>query len=259
MDIASVAGVVLGILLLLTSVAMAPGAPFGAFIDYPSAVMVFGGAAASVLVCFPLRASFNVFRVLKKVFFFREPDFQQIVEQVVSLAETARRDGLLALESRIDGISHPLLVMGIQLAADGTRPEIIESILRTELEALVVRHRGGKAVMDQLGRFAPAFGMIGTLVGLIMMLTNMSDPNTIGPGMAVAMITTLYGSVMANLFFLPFSEKLSYQSKREVLVMEVIIRGVMAIQSGENPRIIEQRLRAFVPRKGAPMAIKEVA
>jgi chemotaxis protein MotA len=259
MDIASVVGAILGITLLLAAVAMAPNAPFGAFIDYPSAVMVFGGAAASVLICFPLRAVFNFLRVIKKVFFFREPDFHQIVEQMASLAETARRDGLLALEARIDEISHPLLVMGIQLAVDGTRPEVIESILRTEMEALSVRHRGGKAVMDQFGRFAPAFGMIGTLVGLIMMLTNMSDPNTIGPGMAVAMITTLYGAILANLFCLPFSEKLGYQSKRELLAMEVIVRGIMAIQSGENPRVIEQRLRAFAPKKGAPMAIKEVA
>ncbi|MEN6493509.1 MAG: MotA/TolQ/ExbB proton channel family protein [Thermoguttaceae bacterium] len=259
MDIASVAGAILGITLLLAAVAMAPNAPFGAFIDYPSAVMVFGGAAASVLICFPLRSVFNFLRVIKKVFFFREPDFHQIVEQMASLAETARRDGLLALEARIDEISHPLLVMGIQLAVDGTRPEVIESILRTEMEALSVRHRGGKAVMDQFGRFAPAFGMIGTLVGLIMMLTNMADPNSIGPGMAVAMITTLYGAVIANLFCLPFSEKLGYQSKRELLAMEVIVRGIMAIQSGENPRVIEQRLRAFVPKNGPPMAIKEVA
>lgn len=259
MDIASVAGVVLGIVLLLTSIAMAPGAPFGAFIDYPSAVMVFGGAAASVLVCFPLRTCFNFLRVTKKVFFFREPDLNQIVEQLTSLGETARRDGLLALESRIEGISHPLLMMGVQLAADGTRPEVIESILRTEQEALSVRHRGGKAVMDQYGRFAPAFGMIGTLVGLIMMLTNMSDPNTIGPGMAVAMITTLYGSVISNLFCLPFSEKLGYQSKRELLAMEVIIRGIMAIQAGENPRVIEQRLLAFTSKRGTPVAVKEIA
>ena len=257
MDVASVVGVLLGIGLLISAIAMAPGAPFGAFIDYPSAVMVFGGATASVLICFPLRTCLNFFRVTKKVFTSHEPNFKQIVEQLVSLAETARRDGLLALEARLEDVSDPFMILGVQMAVDGTRPEVIESVLRTEMDALAIRHKAGKAVMDQLGRFAPAFGMVGTLVGLIMMLTNMSDPDSIGPGMAVAMITTLYGAIIANLLCLPFSEKLSYLSKRELLAMEVVIRGIMAIQSGENPRVIEQKLHAFVPVKDRTVAKPE--
>lgn len=249
MDVASVAGVLIGTALLVGAIAMAPGAPFRAFIDYPSAMMVIGGATATVLICFPLRSFLNSFRLIKKIFASHEPDFKLIVEQLVSLAETARRDGLLALEARLEEVPDQFLILGVQMAVDGTRPEVIEGVLRTEMEALAIRHRSGKAVMDQFGRFAPAFGMIGTLVGLIMMLTNMSDPDSIGPGMAVAMITTLYGAVLANLFCLPFSEKLSYYSKRELLAMEVVIRGIMAIQSGENPRVIEQKLHAFVPLK----------
>jgi len=259
MDVASVVGVLLGITLLIGSIAMAPGAPFGAFIDFPSAVMVLGGATATVLICFPLRSFFNSFRVIKKIFISREPDFRLIVEQLVSLAETARRDGLLALEARLEEVSDQFLVLGVQMAVDGMRPEVIEGVLRTEMEAMAIRHRSGKAVMDQFGRFAPAFGMIGTLVGVIMMLTNMSDPDSIGPGMAVAMITTLYGAVLANLLCLPFSEKLSYFSKRELLAMEVVIRGIMAIQSGENPRVIEQKLHAFVPLKDRNVVKPETA
>lgn len=257
MDVASVVGMLFGIALLIASIAISPGAPFGAFIDYPSALIVFGGASASVLICFPGRLVLNSFHVAKKVFASQEPDFRLIVEQLVSLAETARRDGLLALEARLEEVSNPFLVLGVQMAVDGTRPEVIEGVLRTEMEALAIRHRGGKFVMDQFGRFAPAFGMIGTLVGLIMMLTNMSDPDSIGPGMAVAMITTLYGAVVANLVCLPFSEKLSYLSKRELLAMEVVIRGIMAIQSGENPRVIEQKLQAFVPQKDRTVAKSE--
>ena len=172
-----------------------------------------------------------------------------LIEQIVSLAETARRDGLLALESRLDEIDNPFVVLGIQMAVDGTRPEVIEDIMRTEMDAVATRHRDGKSVLDQMGRFAPAFGMIGTLMGLIIMLGNMSDPSSIGPGMAVALITTLYGAIVANVFFLPFAEKLGFINKQELLAMEIVIRGIMGIQSGDNPRVIEQKLNTFVPPK----------
>ena len=184
----------------------------------------------------------------------------------MSLAETARRDGLLALEGRIGEIENPFVVLGIQMAVDGTRPEVMEDILRTEMDAVATRHRDGKAVLDCMGRFAPAFGMIGTLMGLIIMLGDMSDPSKIGAGMAVALLTTLYGAIVSNVVFLPFAEKLGFTNKQELLAMEIVIRGIMAIQSGENPRVIEQKLNTFVPpklrRTGdkaaiTPMAIEE--
>jgi chemotaxis protein MotA len=138
------------------------------------------------------------------------------------------------------------------MAVDGTRPEVIEDIMRTEVDAITARHRDGKSVIDQMGRFAPAFGMIGTLMGLIMMLGNMSDPSGIGAGMAVALITTLYGAIISNGLFLPFAEKLAYLHKQEMLSLEIVIRGIMAIQSGENPRIVEQKLNTFLPPKLRP-------
>ena len=132
------------------------------------------------------------------------------------------------------------------MAIDGTRPEIIEGVMRTEMDAVEERHAGGKAIMDQIGRFAPAFGMIGTLIGLIIMLGNMS-PETIGSGMAVALLTTLYGAICSNLFCLPIAEKLGYLSRNELLTMEITVRGIMGIQAGDNPRVIEQKLSTFVP------------
>jgi chemotaxis protein MotA len=129
---------------------------------------------------------------------------------------------------------------------------VIEDIMRTEMEAVATRHREGKSIMDQMGKFAPAFGMIGTLMGLIMMLSNMSDPSSIGSGMAVALITTLYGAVASNVVFLPFAEKLGFINKQEMLGLEIIIRGIMAIQSGENPRVVEQKLNTFLPPKLRP-------
>ena len=165
------------------------------------------------------------------------------------LAETARRDGLLALEGRLNEVDNPFIRLGIQMAVDGTHPEVIEDIMRTEMDSIATRHRDGKAIMDQIGRFAPAYGMIGTLMGLIMMLSDMSDPSGIGAGMAVALITTLYGAIVANVFFIPFAEKLGFINKQEMLSLEIIVRGIMAIQSGENPRVVEQKLNTFLPPK----------
>jgi chemotaxis protein MotA len=247
MDIATVVGLLMGIALILIAIAIAPGASFGAFIDYPSIMVVVGGALSAGLICFPLKRVFGTFGVLKNVVFNRPEDYAKLIEQVVSLAETARRDGLLALENRLEEVTNPFMILGIQMAVDGTRPEVIEDIMRTEMDAVATRHSNGKGVVDQLGRFAPAFGMIGTLMGLIIMLGNMEDPAAIGPGMAVALITTLYGAILANLIFLPLAEKLNVLNKHELLAMEIIVRGIMGIQAGDNPRVIEQKLSTFLP------------
>ena len=249
MDIASAAGLLGGVAIIVISIAIAPGASFKAFIDYPSLMVVIGGALAATLISFPLKQVLSAFRVWKNVMFNSPQDVPGLIEQLVSLAETARRDGLLALEGRLEEVKNPFVVMGIQMAVDGTRPEVIEDVMRTEMEAVATRHQNGKSIFDQIGKYAPAFGMIGTLMGLVIMLGNMSDPNAIGPGMAVALITTLYGAIMANLVALPCADKLGFISRQELLSMEIIIRGIMGIQSGDNPRVIEQKLNTFVPPK----------
>lgn len=249
MDIASVIGLLGGAILIVASIAISPGATAKAFLDYPSLVMVLGGAITSLLTSMPLKDVFKLPGILKKVFFNPSEDVSLIIQQIVSLAETARRDGLLALENRLSEVTNPFIVLGVQMAVDGTRPEVMEDVLRTEMDAVAARHQTGKLMFDQIGKFAPAFGMIGTLVGLVIMLGNMSDPNAIGPGMAVALLTTLYGAVAANVIALPIAEKLAYLSRQEQIRMEIIVRGIMAIQAGENPRIIEQKLRTFVPPK----------
>lgn len=249
MDISSVIGLLLAIGLILAAIAVAEGSKFSAFVDYPSLMVVIGGAMAAALLCFPLKNFLGTIMVVKKVFLNKQDNVPDLIESLVGLAETARRDGLLALEGRVDDIDNPFMVLGVQMAVDGTRPEVIEDIMRTEIDAVATRHRDGKAVLDQMGRFAPAFGMIGTLMGLIIMLGNMDDPSSIGGGMAVALITTLYGAIVSNVFFLPMAEKLSFISKQEILAKEIVVRGIMAIQSGENPRVIEQKLNTFVPPK----------
>jgi len=248
MDIAAVVGIALSGALIIGAILIG-GGNLSAFIDPPSIMVVCGGAVAAALISFPLKNFLGVFSVVMKVFLWKLDPVPEIIKQLVSLAETARRDGLLALESRVDEIENPFIELGIQMAVDGTRPEVMEDIMRTELDALATRHRDGKALFDQMGRFAPAFGMIGTLMGLVIMLGDMSDPSKIGAGMAVALLTTLYGAILSNVFFLPFAEKLGFTNKQELLSMEIIVRGIMAIQAGENPRVIEQKLNTFVPPK----------
>jgi len=248
MDIATLIGVVMATALILVSIVIGGGS-FAAFIDPPSIMVVVGGSIAATMISFPLKNFLGIFKIMTKGLLYKLDSIPLLIEQLVSLAETARRDGLLALEGRIEEIENPFIVMGIQMAVDGTRPEVMEDILRTELDAVATRHRDGKSLLDTVGRFAPAFGMIGTLMGLVIMLGDMSDPSKIGAGMAVALLTTLYGAVVANVFFLPLAEKLGFTNKQELLAMEIVLRGIMAIQSGENPRVIEQKLNTFVPPK----------
>jgi len=245
MDIATLVGLIMVAALLIGSI-LVGGGSFGAFWDVPSVLVVIGGSFASVLICFPLKRLLRTPMVVKKVFLSKGEDVPALIAQLVSLAETARRDGLLALESRLDEIDNDFIKLGVQMAVDGSQPEVIEDVLRSAMASLSARHGDGKAVVDQVGRFAPAFGMIGTLMGLIMMLGNMSDPSGIGAGMAVALITTLYGAIVSNGVFLPFGEKLAYLHRQEMRSMEIALRGIMAIQSGENPRVVAQKLKTFL-------------
>lgn len=256
MDLASVIGLLMGSSFLLLAILTAPGGSLSAFIDPTGALVTVGGAIAGTMICFPLKSSLGVFPIIKKVFLNKPEDVTELISLIVSLAETARREGLLALEAKITDIDNTFIVLGIQMAVDGTQPEMIEDIMRNEMTAVTGRHKDGKTLFDQMGKTAPAFGMIGTLLGLILMLGNMDDPDALGPGMAVAMITTLYGAVMANLFAIPFAEKLGYLHKEELLVMEITVRGIMAIQSGDNPRVIEQKLNTFLSPKQRQSADK---
>jgi chemotaxis protein MotA len=252
MDIASLIGLILAIGLIFASIALGK-APMTAFIDIPSLLIVLGGASAAALICFPISSMLRAPVIALKVLINKGEDRLTLIKQIVELAETARRDGLLALETKIPEIENPLVRTGIQMAVDGSSPDVVEEVLRTEVESIATRHREGKNIMDQLGRFAPAYGMIGTLMGLIMMLQDMSDPSGIGAGMAVALITTLYGAIIANVFFSPAAQKLGLISRNEMISFEIAIRGVMAIQSGESPRAIGQKLRTFLPPKQREM------
>lgn len=259
MDKSTVGGLAMGVALLLLAIMLAPGSSFASFIDYPSAAVVIGGAIAASCIAFPLRTIFMTPKIIKKVFLPNQQDIAPIIAQLIEFAELARRDGILALENKTADIEDPFILLGIQMAVDGTEAELMETILRSEMDAISQRHKTGKSIMDTIGRYAPAFGMIGTLMGLIIMLGNMDDPEAIGPGMAVALITTLYGAIVSNLFFLPFADKLAFYSKRELEVREVIVRGLLAIQEGDNPRVLEQKLNTMLPASERNKGDKEAA
>jgi chemotaxis protein MotA len=246
MDVATILGLTLAWSMIVLSVVLSGGS-MNAFWNTASVCMVLGGTAGAVLIGFPTRTVARTPKVMLKGLFPRSPDPRLLIKAIVGLSETARREGLLALENRLESIENRFLRLGVQLAIDGNRAEMIEDVMRSEVNAMATRHKEGRAVIDRVGKYAPAFGMIGTLLGLIVMLGNMADPSSIGGGMAVALITTLYGALLANASFLPISEKLAYLSKQEMIGREIAIRGILAIQSGENPRVIEQKLSTFLP------------
>ena len=247
MDIATIIGLIAGVGLLLW--AILSKAPLSAFADSGSVAIVLGGAVSAVLVAFPLSSILGTAKILKNCFFAKSRDPKELISDLVRYAEIARRDGILSLENVTNEIKDPFLVSGIQMAVDGTDPDLIETILMNDLEAIEQRHDDGKAIFDSIGRYAPAFGMIGTLVGLVIMLGNMNDPSSIGPAMAVALLTTLYGAIIANLIALPMADKLGLRSKHELQLKMIVVKGVMSIQSGDNPRIVEQKLMTFLPSR----------
>ncbi len=244
MDLATVLGVVAGILAIVISIYL--GGTLGAFIDIPSAFVVIGGTIAATLINYTMEEVLSVVKVVKNAFFHKLMSPAEFIKKLVSLSEIARREGVLALESAASDIEDDFMQRGIQLAVDGTAPELIRSILETELSYLEERHKLGQSIFEAMGAFFPAFGMIGTLIGLINMLKTLDDPTQIGAGMAVALITTFYGAVLANLVCIPIAGKLKNRTERETLVKELTIEGIMSIQAGDNPRVVEEKLKAFL-------------
>ncbi len=247
MDIATIIGLISGTALLLW--AIMSKADLGPFIDGSSIAIVGGGALSAAMISFPIQNLLGVAKVVKNCFFSKARDPVALIQELVQYAEVARRDGILALENIAGRIKDPFLVSGIQMAVDGTDPDLIETVMLNDLEAVEARHLEGKSLFENIGRYAPAFGMIGTLIGLVIMLQNMRDPDTIGPAMAIALLTTLYGALLANLVALPLADKLGLRSREEMILRMIVIKGVMAIQSGDNPRIVDQKLKTFLPNR----------
>lgn len=245
MDIATVIGLVLGMALVLGSIAIGGGG-LGPFIDVPSIMITVGGSISAILINFPLAKVLSVFNVVKKCFVVRLPTPPEVIAQFKEFATIARRDGLLAMESQLETVNDPFLRRGLELVIGGSPKEELINSLETEVSYIEQRHQTGKKLMDAMAAAAPAFGMIGTLIGLVQMLRTLEDPSQIGAGMAVALLTTFYGALIANLFCIPMAGKLESRSQEEVMIRDLMIAGLISLTEGHAPRVLEERLQAFL-------------
>lgn len=246
MDKITIFGVFWGFFLILFGIKR--GGSLGAFVDFASMLIVFGGTfgAACVSYSFPrLKAAWVMIKGC-----FRSPeefDYLKIISNILQASEVARKEGILALDSRIGEIDDPFMARGLQMVVDGVDVNVVDSVMTAELDARKLRHDDVKETIELFAGIAPAFGLIGTIIGLVGLLSKLDDPTTIGPNMAVALITTFYGAVLANLFFIPFGKKVEHRSNQEILYGEIIARGCLMIAAGTHPRIIQERLLANLP------------
>jgi chemotaxis protein MotA len=245
MDIATVLGILSATGLVLGAIFMGSG--LNVFINIPSLCIVVGGTIGVTLVAYPLKDFLSVIKVVQKAIFTRNISATELISKFTDFANKTRKEGILALESEIKELKDEFFKKGVQLSIDGLEPQQIQNILDTEIEFVRDRHKLGADIFTSMGTFAPAMGMIGTLIGLVQMLQSMDDPSTIGPAMAVALLTTFYGSLMANICCMPIAGKLKTRSKEEMLTKEMTIQGIISLSNGDNPRILEQKLLAFLP------------
>lgn len=257
LDIASIVGLIACITLVIFGIITGDKGIYALldFLDPASALITFGGSFAVVLAMAPDIKGFftnlKSFTLILKQVKFNEVD---TIRSIIELSNVARKEGLLALEEAANGIDDEFLKKGVLLIVDGTDPELVRSILETELSCIEARHTKTASFWDTLGAMGPAWGMIGTLIGLINMLQALDDPSAIGPAMAVALMTTLYGALLANWICAPVAAKLKANNASEIIIKEVMVEGLLSIQAGENPRVIEEKLKSFIsPTRRATM------
>lgn len=247
LDLASVIGVIAGFVMILFGIISAggPGA-LQYFFDPPSILITFGGGLACALTSVPLSRFLSIPKYAK--FVFRTPVFDpsSVIKMLITFSEKARREGILALEDDIAELTDPFLKKGIQLVVDGTEPEKIKNVLQIEMDKILERHAQNQTVFDKLDSFLPAFGMIGTLIGLVLMLTQLTNKEALGKSLATALITTFYGAIGANIIAHPFKTKLEDRDAQEILLKEIMLEGILSIQAGENPRILKDKLVSFL-------------
>ena len=246
MDIATV----LGLVMVMGAIIMGVGSNMSSFINIPSLIIVVVGSMAAVVMSFPLNKTMEVSKTAMNVVLFRkDPNYVDMVRSLVSFSEKARKEGLLALEDDMANVENEYMKKGLQLVIDGTDPELVRGVMEAEMDVTASSYNDIKAFFDAVAEFGPAYGMIGTLIGLIILLKNLSNPDTLGPSMAVALITTFYGSLLANAMGIPLSHKVENAAADKLLEMQIVLEGVLSIQAGDNPRLLEEKLKVFLPTK----------
>lgn len=246
MDIATIMGLTAGFGLIFTSIAIGGGSGLSAFVDVPSLMITVGGSIAALFINFPMHICFQSLAVVKKCFMTSLPETKEVIAQFKNLAVVVRKDGMLALEKELESIDDDFMKRGLEIVISGADEGQIRNVLETELSAIENRHATGKKIVESTGAAAPAFGMIGTLVGLVQMLQSLDDPSKIGGGMAVALLTTLYGAIIANVACIPLAGKLETRSAEEIACRELMISGITALAQGLAPRAVEDNLVAYL-------------
>ena len=250
MDIASIIGLVVCFVLMVFGILYGNDVSVIInFLDAPSALITFGGAFCCILASYTLPSFLAGLKSIRLIFKLSTMNISEVIQKIIDLSNVARKEGLLSLEEAAGDIDDDFLKKGILLIVDGTDPELVRAIMETELVSVEDRHKDKIGFWENLGAMGPAWGMIGTLIGLINMLQKMDDPSAIGPSMAVALITTLYGSVLANWICAPVATKLKAKNAEEMMMKEIEIEGLLSIQAGENPRVIEEKLKSFLAPK----------
>ncbi len=244
MDIATIIGILLGFFVIVSAIVAGGGGKM--FIHLPSLAITIGGMLCATLIHFSLRQFLGIFSVVRKTIVTKISPPSVLIQNMVNYAAINRRDGALALEKEIGNVNNLFLVKGLQMLVDGQEVEAIKDIMALEVQTLQDRHSIGKKILEFMGSAAPAFGMIGTLIGLVLMLKNLDSPDKIGAGMAVALLTTFYGALAANLVFIPLAGKLGLYSKAEVTAMEMTVEGICSIARGENPTAVREKMQAFI-------------
>lgn len=244
MDIATLAGIFLGIVCIVVSILL--DGSLSAFYNLPSIFITLGGGIASTMICYRFDEMSKIMKVVAKAFFTKQSSPEETIKLLVELSQKARREGLLALESEQENLEDEYIKQSLQLIVDGVEPDTVRESMELELANLEERHAKGQGMFKTMAALFPAWGMIGTLIGLINLLGRLDDPSAVGPAMAVALITTFYGSVLANFVCNPIATKLGIKSREEIQQKEMIIEGILSIQAGENPRIMEHKLKTFL-------------
>ncbi len=245
MDLATLIGMLGAIVIIASAMILSGGLMM--FVDVPSVLIVVVGSLFVALSKFGLGQFLGAGKIAAKAFMFKSTDPGELIDEVVELADAARKGGLLSLEGK--EVSNEFLESGIQLLVDGHDPDVVKTLLSKDMDKTIERHKTGSDIFQAVGDVSPAMGMIGTLVGLVAMLSNMDDPKSIGPAMAVALLTTLYGAMIANMIAIPIADKLSLRSAEETLIKSLVIDALLAIQAGQNPRVIDSMLRNYLPAK----------
>jgi chemotaxis protein MotA len=245
MDIATILGIIIGLGCVAVGV-LCDGGNFKLFFQIPAILIVVGGTLAATCIHFTMGQVFKIMSVVKKLLIYPLPSEQQIIQKLVNYSAVVRRDGPLALEKQLADAKDTFLVKSLQLVIDGQKEEALREQLSMEIQYLQERHFTGKKMMDFMGAACPAFGMVGTLIGLVQMFANMEDPKEIGKGLSTALVCTFYGAFLANLFFIPMAGKLGIRTKKEAMLREMILEGVIGIVRGESPTAVRERMQAFV-------------